>query len=169
MAFQPIDVSRTDATTPTQYPRALPNEGTWLRTPTSGGEMLRIDPSHRQVPELVRWPQRLSRETFHLAAYPLMLLSRRLEQRMVELYQKGYVKGTVTISIGNEATTIGAAMPLRRAATWSRCCIATSAPICSWGQRPISCSATTWPMPKVRPRAARAMSITATPHEGVSP
>ena len=49
----------------------------------------------------------------HLAAYPLMLRSRRLEERILELFQKGYVKGTVTISVGNEATTIGAAMPFR--------------------------------------------------------
>ena len=42
-----------------------------------------------------------------------MLLSRRLEQRLLELFQKGYVKGTVTISVGNEATAIGAAMPWR--------------------------------------------------------
>lgn len=42
-----------------------------------------------------------------------MYLSRRLEERLFELYQKGYVKGTVTISIGNEATAIGMTAPLR--------------------------------------------------------
>ena len=42
-----------------------------------------------------------------------MYLSRRLEERLFELYQKKYVRGTVTISIGNEATTVGMAMPLR--------------------------------------------------------
>ena len=42
-----------------------------------------------------------------------MFLSRRMEERLLELYQKGYVKGTVTFSTGNEATTIGMAMPLR--------------------------------------------------------
>ena len=78
-----------------------------------GASMLRIDPEHGQVVGLARWPERLSRETFHLAAYPLMLRSRRLEERILELFQKGYVKGTVTISVGNEATTIGAAMPFR--------------------------------------------------------
>jgi 2-oxoisovalerate dehydrogenase E1 component len=47
------------------------------------------------------------------AAYPLMLLSRRMEERLLELFQKGYVKGTVTMSIGNEATAVGMTMPLR--------------------------------------------------------
>ena len=64
-------------------------------------------------PEVVRWPERLSRKEFYLVAYPLMLLSRRLEQRLLELFQKGYVKGTVTISIGNEATAVGMSLPLR--------------------------------------------------------
>ncbi len=63
--------------------------------------------------EPVRWPHRLGRESFYRAAYPAMLLSRRLEERLLELFQKGYVKGTVTMSFGNEATAIGMAMPLR--------------------------------------------------------
>ena len=63
--------------------------------------------------EIARWPQRMDRESFHRAAYPLMLLSRRLEERLLELFQKGYVKGTVTSSAGNEATALGMTMPLR--------------------------------------------------------
>ena len=74
--------------------------------------MLRIDSAHQPWPELARWPERLSREAFYLVAYPVMLLSRRLEERLLELFQKGYVKGTVTSSMGNEATTM-AALPLR--------------------------------------------------------
>lgn len=74
--------------------------------------LLRFDSSHG-VPELVRYPERLSEEAFYHVAYPLMYLSRRLEERMFELFQKGYVKGTVTISIGNEGTTVGMSMPLR--------------------------------------------------------
>lgn len=66
-----------------------------------------------QPPELLRYPQRLTREQFYLAAYPLMLLARRLEERLAELFQKGYVKGTVTLSIGNEGTSVPMAMPLR--------------------------------------------------------
>ncbi len=63
--------------------------------------------------ELVRWPHRLGRESFYRAAYSLMFLSRRLEERLLELFQKGYVKGTVTMSFGNEATAVGMSMPLR--------------------------------------------------------
>ena len=63
--------------------------------------------------ELVHWPHRLGRESFYRVAYPLMFLSRRLDERFLELFQKGYVKGTVTVGIGNEATTIGMSMPLR--------------------------------------------------------
>jgi 2-oxoisovalerate dehydrogenase E1 component len=63
--------------------------------------------------ERVRWPHRLGRESFYRAAYPLMFLSRRLEERLLELFQKGYVKGTVTMSFGNEATALGMSMPLR--------------------------------------------------------
>jgi len=63
--------------------------------------------------ELVRWPHRLGRESFYRVAYPLMFLSRRLDERFLELFQKGYAKGTVTVGIGNEATTIGMSMPLR--------------------------------------------------------
>ena len=61
---------------------------------------------------MVRFPQRLSQPEFYAAAYPLMLLSRRLEERLLELFQKGYVKGTVTMSAGNEATAVGMTMPL---------------------------------------------------------
>jgi 2-oxoisovalerate dehydrogenase E1 component len=42
-----------------------------------------------------------------------MFLSRRLEERLLELFQKGYVKGTVTMSFGNEGTAIGMSMPFR--------------------------------------------------------
>ncbi len=63
--------------------------------------------------ESVRWPQRIAREACYRAAYPTMLLSRCLEQRILELFQKGYVKGTVTSSAGNEAAAFGMAMPLR--------------------------------------------------------
>jgi 2-oxoisovalerate dehydrogenase E1 component len=63
--------------------------------------------------EAFRFPQRLSPSAFYQAAYPLMYLSRRMEEKLLELFQKGYVKGTVTISIGNEATTVGMTMPLR--------------------------------------------------------
>ena len=63
--------------------------------------------------EVVRWPERLGRESLYRVAYPRMYFARRLEERLLELFQKGYVKGTVTMSSGNEAAAIGMAMPLR--------------------------------------------------------
>jgi TPP-dependent pyruvate/acetoin dehydrogenase alpha subunit len=73
----------------------------------------RIDHGRRAIPEIARFPQRLSEPEFLAAAYPLMFLSRRMEERLLELFQKGYVKGTVTMGDGNEATAVGFAMPLR--------------------------------------------------------
>lgn len=67
----------------------------------------------RSTPGIVRFPERLSHEEFYTVAYPLMFLSRRIEERMVELYKKGYVKGTVTTGAGNEATALGIALPFR--------------------------------------------------------
>ena len=57
--------------------------------------------------------EKLARQEFYPFAYRAMYFSRRLEQRLLELFRKGYVKGTVTISIGNEATTVGMAAPFR--------------------------------------------------------
>ncbi len=80
----------------------------------SGVEVLsRIDPGRRAIPEIARFPRRLSEQEFLAVAYPLMLLSRRMEERLLELFQKGYVKGTVTMGDGNEAAAVGFAMPLR--------------------------------------------------------
>lgn len=62
---------------------------------------------------LVRFPEKLGARGLLSLAYRAMYLSRRLEERLLELYQKGYVKGTVTISIGNEATTVGMSLPFR--------------------------------------------------------
>ena len=63
--------------------------------------------------EALRFPRKPSQEAFFPYAYRNMFLSRRLEERLFELFQKGYVKGTVTISIGNEATAVGMSLPLR--------------------------------------------------------
>ncbi len=81
--------------------------------PSLDWSVLRIDAAHQAVPDIVHYPERLSEEAFYRVAYPLMVLSRRLEERLLELFQKGYVKGTVTISVGNEGTTVGMSMPLR--------------------------------------------------------
>ena len=59
------------------------------------------------------YPNKLSQEAFYPLAYRVMYLSRRMEELLLELFQKGYVKGTVTMSWGNEATAAGMALPLR--------------------------------------------------------
>ncbi len=87
--------------------------GTVVRPAPGAASLLRIDPDHASTPEVLRYPQRLSEAAFYRLAYPLMALSRRLEQQLLDLFCKGYVKGTVTISIGNEATTVGMSMPFR--------------------------------------------------------
>ncbi|NUQ62123.1 MAG: transketolase [Pirellulales bacterium] len=65
------------------------------------------------VPPVTRFPERLARPELYAAAYPWMAVSRRLEEQLIELFQKGLARGTVTLSIGNEATTVGMALPLR--------------------------------------------------------
>jgi len=87
-------------------------QGRW---PTDGSTALKAVPVDLQprLAHVLRYPDRLSQPALYAAAYSWMFLSRRLEERLVELFQKGYVKGTVTISIGNEATTVGMSMPFR--------------------------------------------------------
>ncbi|MBD3314477.1 MAG: transketolase [Chitinivibrionales bacterium] len=60
-----------------------------------------------------RYPERIDRKDFYPVAYRYMYLSRTMEERLTELFRKGHVKGTVIISIGGEATTVGMAMPFR--------------------------------------------------------
>ncbi|MBD3239033.1 MAG: transketolase, partial [Chitinivibrionales bacterium] len=67
-------------------------------------------PMFEQIP---RFPHRLTRERFLPTAYEAMYLSRRLDERMAELFRRGLVKGTVTQGIGNEATSVGMSLPLR--------------------------------------------------------
>ncbi len=59
------------------------------------------------------WPDRLTPEQFYPLAYRWMYLSRQLEDRLLDLFKKGYCKGTVTSSGGNEATAVGMSLPLR--------------------------------------------------------
>ena len=119
--------------------------------------------------ELVRWPHRLGRESFYRVAYPVMFLSRRLDERLLELYQKGYVKGTVTMGFGNEATAVGMSMPLRPGRDVLSVLHRDSGPTCCWASPPIDSSANIWPMPTAPRMPARAMSIMATPQRGGSP
>jgi 2-oxoisovalerate dehydrogenase E1 component len=62
---------------------------------------------------IARYPERLPQESFYPLAYRVMYFSRICEHRLLELFHKGYVKGTVTSSAGNEATALGMALPLR--------------------------------------------------------
>ncbi len=78
----------------------------------SGLSILCVDPAHATA-EVSRYPEKLSEAAFYAAAYPVMLLSRRLEEELLELFRKGYVKGTVTSSDGSEATAVGVGIPLR--------------------------------------------------------
>ncbi len=61
----------------------------------------------------MRFPGRLAKPEFYPVAYRYMYLSRRLEDKFKELFRKGYVKGTVTLSSGTEATTVGMSIPFR--------------------------------------------------------
>jgi len=79
----------------------------------TGPAGLRIDQVRASGPALVRFPERLSQEDFYAVAYPLMVLARRMEERLLDLFRKGYVKGTVALGVGNEATAVGMSMPLR--------------------------------------------------------
>ncbi|MBI3942620.1 MAG: thiamine pyrophosphate-dependent dehydrogenase E1 component subunit alpha [Chloroflexi bacterium] len=47
-------------------------------------------------------------------AYRRMLLCRGFEQRCTELFQKGVIRGSLHLSIGQEATAVGAALALRQ-------------------------------------------------------
>ena len=104
----------------TRRPTASPNPAIMLAGATLaqlgavGGAALRPHPAYPLLsPSVPRFPNRLTKPEFYPAAYTLMYLSRRLEERLLELFRKGYVKGTVTISVGNEATTVGMSMPFR--------------------------------------------------------
>jgi len=90
-----------------------PHRAARTRPAREGDAQLRFDAGEAAIPESARFPRRLSQPEFYAIAYPLMLLTRRMEERLLELFQKGYVKGTVTISAGNEATALGATLPFR--------------------------------------------------------
>lgn len=60
-----------------------------------------------------RYPTRLDERAFYTVAYPAIYKVRKLEEAVSELFRKGYIKGTVTLSIGNEATAVAAGIPFR--------------------------------------------------------
>ena len=55
----------------------------------------------------------MTREQFYPVAYRLMFLSRQLDEKFKELFRKGYVKGTVILCAGTEATNVGMSIPFR--------------------------------------------------------
>lgn len=59
------------------------------------------------------FPQRLTETEFYPLAYRYMVFSRRLEESIAELFRKGVVKGTATLSTGNEATAVAMGIPFR--------------------------------------------------------
>ncbi|MDD5674765.1 MAG: thiamine pyrophosphate-dependent enzyme [Chitinivibrionales bacterium] len=60
-----------------------------------------------------RYPARLNRQQFYPVAYEIMFYCHVLDEKIYELFRKGYVKGTVIICIGNEATMVPMSMPFR--------------------------------------------------------
>ncbi|MCL2688305.1 MAG: thiamine pyrophosphate-dependent enzyme [Chitinispirillia bacterium] len=61
--------------------------------------------------DIARFPRRLDKSEFYITAYPAMYTARQLDNRFKELFRKGLVKGTVIIAAGNEASSVGMAMP----------------------------------------------------------
>ena len=96
-------------------PMAAAHVGTVRRAADGSAEstLRRIDVPRMPVSGFERYPTRLNREALCRAAYPWMYRSRKMEERLVELYRKGYVKGTVTIGNGNEAVAVGMTLPMR--------------------------------------------------------
>jgi len=66
-----------------------------------------------KLPDMPKYPSRLEEKDFYPLAYRFMCLSRMMDERFFELFKKGHVKGTVIISKGGEATSVGMTMPLR--------------------------------------------------------
>jgi 2-oxoisovalerate dehydrogenase E1 component len=55
----------------------------------------------------------MDQDSLYQVAYNYMYLSRKMETKIKELFKKGHVKGTVILSPGNEATTVGMTIPFR--------------------------------------------------------
>jgi 2-oxoisovalerate dehydrogenase E1 component len=66
-----------------------------------------------KLPDIPRYPARLSEAEFYSVAYRYIYCARILDLRLTELFNKGYVKGTVVMSMGQEASSVGMTMPFR--------------------------------------------------------
>ena len=109
----PLDIRETKTTSAKRHFIAARETASWIDTLMARLSAHRADSVQKPAHRILRYPQRLSQTEFYATAYPLMFLSRHLDERMVELFKKGYAKGTVTTGIGNEATAVGMTMPLR--------------------------------------------------------
>ena len=109
-----LDTGSLAASLPELHPAICLAGATLAQLGAVGSAALKPHPAYPlSSPAVVRFPGRLAKPEFYPAAYTLMYLSRRLEARLLELYEKGYVKGTVTSSAGNEAAAVGMSMPYR--------------------------------------------------------
>ncbi len=87
--------------------------GEWAgRTPLATVSEPACGPQSGEL-RVARFPEKLLPHEVYRVGYLFMYLARRLEERILDLYQKGYIKGTVTAGTGNEATAVGMALPLR--------------------------------------------------------
>jgi 2-oxoisovalerate dehydrogenase E1 component len=109
----PLETRETNASSAKRAILASREATPWIDTLLAQMPSRSVDTARTPAHRLVRYPQRLTQEEFYATAYPLMFLSRHLDERMEELFKKGYAKGTVTTGIGNEATAVGMIMPLR--------------------------------------------------------
>ena len=74
---------------------------------------LELQLSENPAVKSARFPGRLTEEEFLPVAYRAMFVSRTMEEILVDLYHKGYVKGTVALGRGNEAVAVAMGLSLR--------------------------------------------------------
>jgi len=65
------------------------------------------------IKDIPRFPSKIKQTEFLLLAYEYMVLSRKLEEKILSLFKKGQVKGTAALSVGNEATAVALGIPFR--------------------------------------------------------
>ena len=79
-----LDIQGPDTSRAGRHVHVSRTSGKVVRPGFAGSSFLRIDPAHESVPDVARYPEKLSREVFLGVAYPLMILARRLEERLLE-------------------------------------------------------------------------------------
>jgi 2-oxoisovalerate dehydrogenase E1 component len=109
----PLEIRETKSASADRAFSVGPEGAAWIDSLLARLSSCRSGSARAHAHRLPRYPQRLTQAEFYSTAYPLMYLSRHLDERMEELFKKGYTKGTVTTGIGNEATAAGMIMPLR--------------------------------------------------------